>query len=69
MKESIETALQIISEIKSNPINVKGHQFFISVSVGMTYVEHGKPLKVLVNEADMAMYDAKRNGGSILRVH
>ena len=69
MKASIETALQIISEIKSNPIKVKDQQFFISVSVGMTYVEYGKPLKVLVNEADMGMYDAKRNGGSILRVH
>jgi diguanylate cyclase (GGDEF)-like protein len=69
MNESNEIALYIISELNSKPLNVNGHDFLISASVGMTYAEPGKDLKVLLNEADMAMYEAKRNGRSTLRVH
>ena len=53
----------------SKPLNVNGHGFLISASVGMNYAGPGKDLKVLLNEADMAMYEAKRNGRSTLRVH
>jgi diguanylate cyclase (GGDEF)-like protein len=69
MKESNEIAQSIISALNSQPLNVNGHDFLISASVGMTYAEPGKDIKVLLNEADMAMYEAKRNGRSTLRVH
>lgn len=69
MIESHKTSLSIINELKLNPVVVNGSQLFISASVGMTYAESGKDLKVLLNEADMAMYEAKRNGRSKLSVH
>jgi diguanylate cyclase (GGDEF)-like protein len=69
MIESHKTALAIINELKLNPIEVNGHNLFVTASVGMTHAESGKDLKELLNEADMAMYDAKRNGRSKMSIH
>lgn len=69
MIESYNTSLAIINELKLNPIEVNGNSLHITASVGMTYAEPGKDLKILLNEADMAMYEAKRNGRSKMSVH
>jgi diguanylate cyclase (GGDEF)-like protein len=69
MIESHKTSLVIINELKLNPIEVNGHNLYVTASVGMTYAESGKDLKILLNEADMAMYEAKRNGRSKISIH
>ncbi|MFX3674754.1 MAG: diguanylate cyclase domain-containing protein [Paenisporosarcina sp.] len=69
MKESSETAFRIICALTTNPIEVEGQELTISASIGMTYVEPGKPLKVLLKEADSVMYEAKRNGRNNINVH
>lgn len=69
MHESIETALRLIDILRTKSIEVDGHELTVSASVGMTYAEPNKPLKMLIKEADMAMYKAKRNGRSNLIVH
>ncbi|WP_424416166.1 hypothetical protein [Paenisporosarcina sp.] len=35
---------------------------YVTASVGMTYAEPGKNLEILLNEANMAMYEAKVMG-------
>lgn len=69
MLESSETAFRINGALSTNPIEVDGHKLAISASVGMTYAASGKSLRVLMKEADTAMYKAKRNGRSHLIVH
>jgi len=69
MLESSETAFRINGALSTNPIEVDGHKLTISASVGMTYAASGKSLRVLMKEADTAMYKAKRNGRSHLIVH
>ncbi len=69
MVESRKSACQIIDVLTSNSIEVDGQEIPISASVGITYVESGKSLKVLMKEADNAMYQAKRNGRNNLIVH
>ena len=59
----------MINELKLNPIEVNGHKLYVTASVGMTYAEPGKDLKILLNEADMAMYETKRNGRSKISIH
>lgn len=69
MLESSETAFRINGALSTNPIEVDGHKLTISASVGMTYAASGKSLRVLMKEADTAMYKAKRKGRSHLIVH
>lgn len=69
MIESREVALQIIDALTTHPIEVEGQGLTISASVGMTYIEPGKSLKMLMKEADNAMYQAKRSGRNNLSVH
>ncbi len=69
MFESTETALRLINTFNRMPFEIDGHVISISASVGMTYMEPGKELQVLLKEADMAMYDTKRNGRNSFKVY
>jgi diguanylate cyclase (GGDEF)-like protein len=55
-----------ILEALSVPIPIDGHELPISCSIGISvYPEDGKDLATLTTNADMAMYHAKKAGGSI----
>ena len=56
MVESKKTVSLIMSALLSNPMKVPGRELTVSASIGMTFVEPGKSLQVLIKEADMAMY-------------
>lgn len=48
----------------SAPLTINSQKIYPSVSVGVAfYPEHGHELDQLVNHADLAMFEAKRNGG------
>jgi len=51
------------------PIVADGQQFNISASIGVShYPEHGTKLKTLLERADAAMYEAKRQGKGCIRI-
>jgi len=53
-----------VIQVLAQPLEVQGHQVTLSGSVGVAlYPEHGDRLK-LVQNADAAMYTAKRAGGN-----
>lgn len=55
-----------ILEALSAPICTAGHEFGISCSIGISvYPEDGKDFATLMINADMAMYHAKKKGGSL----
>ncbi len=46
------------------PHLIKGHELHVSASIGISiYPDHGRVAEVLVNRADLAMYEAKKSGG------
>ena len=54
----------------SVPLAINGQQIYPSVSVGVAfYPEHGLELDELVNHADLAMFEAKRNGGGTFSIY
>ena len=54
-----------ILEALSAPICTAGHELGISCSIGISvYPEDGKDFATLMTNADMAMYHAKKKGGS-----
>lgn len=56
-------AMKILAEL-NQPYNILGKQVEISASLGAAiYPEHGTDAKALLRSADLAMYDAKRDGG------
>ncbi|MBK4737925.1 bifunctional diguanylate cyclase/phosphodiesterase [Noviherbaspirillum pedocola] len=49
-----------VQEILRNPIDVDGHEFLISASMGIAiFPEHGSDIDTLIQHADVAMYHAK----------
>lgn len=69
MLESKKTVSHLMSALLSNPMKIQGRELSVSASIGMTFVEPGKSLQVLIKEADTAMYEAKHNGRSRLKVY
>ena len=68
---SLENATQVAEKIVSAlalPHQVLQHEFHTTVSIGIsTYPADGHDAETLVKNADIAMYRAKRNGGSGFR--
>lgn len=53
----------------SRPFMLRGRKHEIGISVGVAlYPEHGEDPETLLNLADSAMYEAKRNGGNDFRI-
>ncbi len=52
------------------PVVLEGHQLYVTASVGIAHTsDGGRVAKQLVEEADAAMYRAKRSGGDVHRVY
>jgi diguanylate cyclase (GGDEF)-like protein/PAS domain S-box-containing protein len=46
------------------PHLIKGHELHVTASIGISiYPDHGRMAEILVNRADLAMYEAKKSGG------
>ena len=49
-------------DVISEPFLLAGHEINVGISMGIaSYPEHGQDCETLVNRADIAMYEAKRN--------
>ncbi|MCB0065542.1 MAG: GGDEF domain-containing protein, partial [Caldilineaceae bacterium] len=61
----IHIVAERITEATSQPFDLAGAQFSLSVSVGVAlFAEHGDDPEALIRAADQAMYCAKRSGGN-----
>jgi diguanylate cyclase (GGDEF)-like protein len=64
--DSIQTAMMVAEKIRhvlSLPFEISGHSLSISSSIGIAvYPEHGSEEKILLKNADTAMYLAKQRG-------
>jgi diguanylate cyclase (GGDEF)-like protein len=64
--EANEDALRVAEKIRAaldQPFEVAGHTVDISTSLGLAiYPEHGDDATLLTRNADVAMYQAKKNG-------
>jgi diguanylate cyclase (GGDEF)-like protein len=62
---SLENAVMISLKIASTidqPFMIEGHSLKVGISIGIAmYPDHGTDSETLVQRADIAMYDAKRN--------
>lgn len=59
--EVIKFVEKLVSAI-SEPFLLSGHEISVGISMGVaSYPEHGQDSTTLVNRADIAMYEAKRN--------
>jgi diguanylate cyclase len=60
--DSEHVAQKIIDGLK-DPFSINGHEFFISVSIGIAHFpEDGQSMDTLIKHADIAMYHVKGNG-------
>ena len=68
-KEAINTALEVLTQFKK-PIKMESHIFFVSVSIGIAYSDSSSTKgDDLISYADIAMYEAKANGGAQFYIH
>lgn len=59
----LETVAEKIIRLLRQTFHIFNHQVFISASVGITFFPHdGDNLKQLIRNADLAMYESKKNG-------
>lgn len=62
--EALRIATQLITTMEE-PLPIKGHSLYLSASIGVAlYPAHGTSGDQLLGHADLAMYEAKRQGGS-----
>ena len=62
-REELDLELQHLLEAFIVPIVIKGIEFFITASIGVAiYPEDGEDVEQLIKNADMSMFEAKKNG-------
>ncbi len=62
-KEDLQEYIEAIRNRISNSWSIENYQFFISMSIGsVSYPNDGKDSNLLLKHADIAMYEAKREG-------
>lgn len=67
-KHNAEIAATKVLHALTQPFNIAGHHIEIAASIGVAiYPEHGEDQNMLLKSADMAMYDAKNSGRSMVR--
>lgn len=61
-----EPVAEKLLQICAKPVQIDNHEFFITTSIGICiYPDDGLSLEDLQRNADMAMYKAKKSGGSV----
>lgn len=56
--------LEIINAMKK-PFNINGHELLLGASIGISvFPDNGKEAQALINQADLAVHQAKRLGGN-----
>lgn len=64
-----KTAMRLLNILKETS-TVKGYQFLITGSIGIAvYPDHGEDKDILLQNADAAMYEAKKNGRDRMRFY
>lgn len=54
----------------SKPFNCDGTELKVSSSLGIAvYPDHGEDVETLISHADIAMYEAKKNGGNNFKIY
>ncbi|MGL1957280.1 MAG: EAL domain-containing protein [Colwellia sp.] len=69
VEEAINIADQVLAQFKE-PITLGSSIFYVSTSIGIAYTEStSEKAENLISYADIAMYEAKNNGGSQYRIY
>lgn len=64
-KDDVSIVAQKVLDNLSKPFIIKGHQFYITTSLGISiFPQDGKDSRTLLTQADIAMYQAKYLGGN-----
>ena len=64
-KEQTKAVAERLIEALKKPYTVEENEFYLGVSIGISrYPEHTINMDTLISYADMAMYNAKKNGGN-----
>jgi len=67
---NVEKFAAEVLEILSTAFIYKENQLFIGASIGISlFPEHGIGVDMLINKADSAMYEAKRQGGNGYKIY
>jgi diguanylate cyclase (GGDEF)-like protein/PAS domain S-box-containing protein len=68
--DAIITIAKKVVDSFSTPYEIRGHEFTMSTSVGISiYPEDGESMDALFKNADIAMYNAKGQGGNSYRFY
>jgi predicted signal transduction protein with EAL and GGDEF domain len=68
-QQEAETIAARVMTVLAVPVVLGGHELYVTGSVGIAHTsDGGQEAKQLVEEADAAMYRAKRSGGDVHRV-
>ncbi|ULT56071.1 EAL domain-containing protein [Neobacillus drentensis] len=63
--EETKAAADRLIDILKKPYMIDGNEFYLGASIGISrYPEHTSNMDTLISYADMAMYNAKKNGGN-----
>ena len=61
----VEVLCQEIISLMRKPFNINGHELLLGVSIGISvFPDDGKEAQSMVNQADLAVHQAKRTGGN-----
>lgn len=68
--EDVDLVVSRITESLGEPFHLGGMELGVKASIGISvYPDNGKDVDTLINKADMAMYEVKREGGDASRYY
>lgn len=66
--KTLETICEKIIDQLRKPFKINEHELMLGASIGISiFPEHGRELQILINNADLALQQAKRMGGNSMR--
>lgn len=69
-EEGVELVADRILKAMSNPFNIQNHEFLVTPSIGVVISPtHGDDVDLLLRKADIAMYEAKKQGRNRYQIY
>ena len=69
-RDKLAVAATKLGQVFDQPVTAEGQEIFSAASIGLAlYPDDGSGIEDLIKHADIAMYDAKRDGGSGYRFY
>lgn len=68
-KSKLESFIESLLKLISEPLNIHGHQHFLSASVGVAQSQHAQSPVALLSKAELALHESRKRGRGLYTIN